>query len=55
MVAVLHLVGRRLEQPEIVRKLLDVGSWGDKPQYNMAAEVNTRTANDQSVFSSFVR
>lgn len=39
MVAILCLIGQRNEQPEIIKKMLDVESFGDKPQYNMAAEV----------------
>ncbi len=39
MAAVLLLVGRGLESPDIVRRLLDVEVTPLKPQYNMAPEV----------------
>ena len=39
MAAVLLLVGRGLESPDIVRRLLDVEDTPSKPQYNMAPEV----------------
>lgn len=38
MVAVLCLIGEGLESPEVVRQLLDVETFGDKPQYTMADE-----------------
>jgi tRNA pseudouridine38/39 synthase len=38
IVAVLLMVGRGLEKPEVVQQLLDVGANPCKPQYNMAAE-----------------
>lgn len=39
MAAVLLLVGRGLESPDVVRRLLDVETNPLKPQYNMAPEV----------------
>ncbi len=39
MAAVLLLVGRGLESPDVVRRLLDVEDTPSKPQYNMAPEV----------------
>ncbi len=39
MAAVLLMVGRRHEPPEIVQQLLDVKRRPCKPQYNMANEV----------------
>jgi tRNA pseudouridine38/39 synthase len=36
--AVLLMVGRGQERPDIVKKLLDVSLVPCKPQYNMAAE-----------------
>ncbi len=33
------MVGRGFEAPAVVQQMLDVASFGDKPQYNMAAEV----------------
>ena len=41
MAAVLLMVGRHLEQPEIVQQLLDVQQNPCKPQYNYASEVMT--------------
>ncbi|CAL8468632.1 g8172 [Coccomyxa elongata] len=38
MAAVLLLVGRGLESPDVVRQLLDVEDTPSKPQYNMAPE-----------------
>lgn len=37
MAAVLQMVGRGEEEPEIVATLLDVGRTPCKPQYNMAS------------------
>jgi tRNA pseudouridine38/39 synthase len=39
MMAILFLVGQRLEEPEIVRDLLDVDKYPTKPQYEMASDV----------------
>lgn len=39
MAAVLLMVGRGLEQPSVVRSMLDIQATPQKPQYNMAAEV----------------
>ena len=39
MVAILILVGRGHESPAIVRQMLDVDSFGSKPQYDLANEV----------------
>ena len=36
--AVLLMVGRGLEQPDVVRRMLDTASVQQKPQYSMAAE-----------------
>ena len=41
MVAILMLVGKGLEPPNIVQRMLDVDSFGNKPQYDLAHEVNT--------------
>lgn len=38
MAAVLLMVGRGEEKPEVVRKLLDVEATPSKPYYNMAPE-----------------
>ena len=39
MAAVLLMVGKHLEQPEIVQQMLDVQLIPCKPQYNYASEV----------------
>ena len=39
MMAILFLVGQRLEQPEIVRDLLDIEKYPTKPEYEMAHDV----------------
>ena len=39
MAAVLLMVGRSLEQPSVVQRMLDLHATRQKPQYNMAAEV----------------
>ena len=39
MAAVLLMVGRGLEQPSVVQRMLDIQATRQKPQYNMAAEV----------------
>lgn len=39
MAAVLLMVGRGLEQPSVVQRMLDIETTRQKPQYNMAAEV----------------
>ena len=39
MAAVLLMVGKQLEQPDIVQKLLDIDQHPCKPQYNYASEV----------------
>ena len=39
MAAVLLMVGRGLEQPGVVQRMLDIEATRQKPQYNMAAEV----------------
>ena len=39
MAAVLLMVGRGLEQPCVVQRMLDVQATPQKPQYNMAPEV----------------
>lgn len=41
MAAVLLMVGRGLEQPSVVQRMLDLQATRQKPQYNMAAEVQT--------------
>lgn len=51
MAAVLLMVGRGLERPEVVRQMLDVEGTPLKPQYNMAPEV----AHWKIVFSSGVQ
>lgn len=38
MVAILLLVGKGHEPTEIVAKMLDVGTFGNKPQYDLANE-----------------
>ncbi|CAL5221610.1 g3830 [Coccomyxa viridis] len=38
MAAVLLMVGRGLEQPSVVQRMLDIETTRQKPQYNMAAE-----------------
>jgi len=39
MMAILFLVGQRLEEPEIVRDLLDMEKYPTKPEYEMAYDV----------------
>ena len=39
MAAILLMVGRGLEQPGVVQRMLDVQATPQKPQYNMAPEV----------------
>ncbi len=39
MAAVLLMVGRGQEEPDVVATLLDVQACARKPQYNMASEV----------------
>ena len=39
MMAILFLVGQRLEEPEIVRDLLDIEKYPTKPEYDMAHDV----------------
>ena len=39
MMAILFLVGQKLEEPEIVRDLLDVEKYPTKPEYEMAHDV----------------
>jgi hypothetical protein len=39
MAAVLLMVGRGLEQPSVVQRMLNVAATPQKPQYNMAPEV----------------
>jgi len=39
MMAILFLVGRKLEEPEIIRDLLDVEKFPNKPEYEMAYDV----------------
>ena len=39
MMAILFLVGQKLEESEIVRDLLDVGKYPTKPEYEMAHDV----------------
>ena len=39
MAAVLLMVGKQLEHPDIVQKLLDIDQHPCKPQYNYASEV----------------
>ena len=41
MVAVLLMVGKQQEHHSIVAQLLDVDTWGCKPQYKMADEVGS--------------
>lgn len=41
MVAILTLVGKRQEAPDIVGRMLDVANFGNKPQYDLADEVNS--------------
>lgn len=38
MVALLFMVGRRLEPPSVIDQILDVSRCPNRPQYNMAAE-----------------
>lgn len=40
MVAILILVGKGHEPPEIVRRMLEVETFGNKPQYDLADEVS---------------
>ncbi len=40
MVAVIMLVGKGDEDPEIVQRMLNVDAFGNKPQYNLADEVS---------------
>lgn len=40
MVAILILVGQGHETPDIVKRMLDVDHFGNKPQYNLADEVS---------------
>lgn len=42
MAAVLLMVGKQLEHPDIVQKLLDIDQHPCKPQYNYASEVRVR-------------
>lgn len=39
MAAVLLMVGKQFEQPDVVQKLLDIDQHPCKPQYNYASEV----------------
>lgn len=39
MAAVLLMVGRQLEEPEVVQQMLDIQQTPCKPQYNYASEV----------------
>lgn len=39
MVAILILVGKGQEDAEIVQRMLDIDTFGNKPQYNFADEV----------------
>ena len=39
MAAVLLMVGKQMEHPDIVQKLLDIKQHPCKPQYNYASEV----------------
>lgn len=39
MVAILNLVGKGHESPEIVKQMLHIETFGNKPQYNLADEV----------------
>ena len=39
MMAILFLVGQKLEEPEIIRDLLDVRKFPNKPEYEMAYDV----------------
>ena len=41
MAAVLLMVGKQLEHPDVVQKLLDIDRHPCKPQYNYASEVST--------------
>ena len=43
MAAVLLMVGKQLEQPDIVQNLLDMNQYPCKPQYNYASEVMVLT------------
>lgn len=46
MVAVLILVGKGHEDAEIVQRMLDVETFGNKPQYNFADEVRPSNVSD---------
>lgn len=39
MIAVLFMIGRGNESPEVIHQLLDVANFTGKPQYNMASEI----------------
>ena len=43
MAAVLLMVGKQLEQPDIVQNLLNIDQHPCKPQYNYASEVTGTT------------
>ena len=43
MAAVLLMIGKQLEQPDIIQKLLDIDHFPCKPQYNYAPEVSRST------------
>lgn len=45
MAAVLLMVGKQLEQPDIIQKLLDIDQVSCKPQYNYAPEVSISAAS----------
>ena len=46
MVAILILVGKGQEDAEIVQRMLDIDTFGNKPQYNFADEVRAQSASD---------
>lgn len=54
MAAVLLMVGRQLEHPDVVQKLLDIDQHPCKPQYNYASEVIAITPADAN-FWLYVR
>jgi len=41
MVAILIMVGKGQEEPEIVQQMLATDSWGSKPQYDYADDVRS--------------
>lgn len=54
MAAVLLMVGKQLEHPDVVQKLLDIDQHPCKPQYNYASEVSVIAGADAN-FWLYVR